>query len=272
MFHYAVGAHGLLGSSFYELPRGGGEISWQPFREKPQCPAPWMNSSGAPLRMTGGWCCYVAGGLAQTPGCRSLRCPGGTGLCCALGPVDPCGAGTGHSRSNTASLTTANPQANSPARAGPGYWASIQNDLNNCASLRGAAVPALITGGTPVPQFMPLCIVQFLSALLSGVDFEGVKTPIPEQSLMPVVWRAPRNHEMSFRALTAFWLPMIGRKMTQARPNGFIEYKGHTRHLSAERSEESCSASGRPPPKGQGEIPRGVYPEAAERDPSLRPG
>jgi hypothetical protein len=30
--------------------------------------------------------------------------------------------------------------------------------------------------------------------------------------------------------------------MTQARPNGFVEYKGHTRHLSAERSEESRSA------------------------------
>jgi len=76
--------------------------------------------------------------------------------------------------SNTASLTTANPQANSPARAGPGY----------CASLRGTAVPAVITGGTPVPQFMSLCIVQLLSALLFGVDVEGVKTPIPEQSLL----------------------------------------------------------------------------------------
>jgi hypothetical protein len=27
---------------------------------------------------------------------------------------------------------------------------------------------------------------------------------------------------------------MMSRKMRQARPNGFVEYKGHTRHLSAE--------------------------------------
>jgi hypothetical protein len=31
---------------------------------------------------------------------------------------------------------------------------------------------------------MSLCIVQLLSALLFGVDVEGVKTPIPEQSLL----------------------------------------------------------------------------------------
>src|SRR5208283_849291 len=48
-----------------------------------------------------------------------------------------------------------------------------------------------------------------------------------------------RQQNVSFRALTAVGLPMMSRKMTQARPNGFVEYKGHTRHLSAERSEES---------------------------------
>jgi hypothetical protein len=120
------------------------------------------------------------GGPAQTPGFWSLRCPEGTGQCCPLSPVHPCGARTGHASSNTASLTTANPQANSRGRAGPGYCASIQNDLNNCASLRGTAVPAVITGGTPVPQFMSLCIVEFLSALRFGADVEGVKTPVPE--------------------------------------------------------------------------------------------
>jgi len=136
----------------------------------------------------------------QTPAFWSLRCSEGTGLCCPLSPVDPCGARTRHSSSNTASSTTANPQANSRGRAGPGYCASIQNDLNNCASLRGTAVPAVITGGTPVPQFMSLCIVQFLPALRFGVDVEGVKTPIPVQSLVFVSRRTPRNHEMSFRA------------------------------------------------------------------------
>ena len=125
--------------------------------------------------------------LAQTPAFWSLRCPEGTGLCCPLSAVDPCGARTPHSSSSTASLTTANPQANSRGRAGPGYCATIQNDLNNCASLRGTAVPAVITGGTPVPQFMSLCIVQFLPALLFGVDVEGVKTPIPEPEVGLVV-------------------------------------------------------------------------------------
>jgi hypothetical protein len=75
------------------------------------------------------------GGLAQTPAFWSLspwafgprklmkiafstlRCPAGTGLCCPLSPVDPCGARARHSGKNTASLTTADPQANSPARA-----------------------------------------------------------------------------------------------------------------------------------------------------------
>jgi hypothetical protein len=110
------------------------------------------------------------GGLAQTLAIGVLRCPEGAGLRCPLSPVDPCGARTGHSSSNTASLTTANPPANSPSRAGPGYGASH----------RGTAVPAVITGGTPMPQFMSLCIVQFLPALRFGVDVEGVRTPIPE--------------------------------------------------------------------------------------------
>ena len=65
------------------------------------------------------------GGLVQTPAFWGLRCAEGTGLCCPLSPVDPCGARTRHSSSNTASLTTANPQANSPARAGPGYCSSV---------------------------------------------------------------------------------------------------------------------------------------------------
>jgi hypothetical protein len=59
----------------------------------------------------------------QTPGFWSPRRPEGTGLSGPLSPVDPCGARTGHSSSNTTRLTTANPQANSPARAGPGYCA-----------------------------------------------------------------------------------------------------------------------------------------------------
>ena len=42
--------------------------------------------------------------------------------------------------------------------------------------------------------------VQFLSVFVSGVDVEGVKTRIPEQSLMFVSRRTPGNHEMSFRA------------------------------------------------------------------------
>ena len=43
---------------------------------------------------------------------------------------------------------------------------------------------------------------------------------------------------------------------------------GHleTMKCHSERSEESCSASGIPPAKDQGEIPRGVYPERPERD------
>ena len=36
----------------------------------------------------------------------------------------------------------------------------IQSDLSNGASFRGTAVPAVITGGTPVPRFMSLCIVS----------------------------------------------------------------------------------------------------------------
>jgi len=35
---------------------------------------------------------------------------------------------------------------------------AIESDLSNGASYRGTAVPAVITGGTPVPRFMSLCI------------------------------------------------------------------------------------------------------------------
>ena len=34
----------------------------------------------------------------------------------------------------------------------------IQSDTSNFASIRGTAVPAVITGGTPVPRFTSLCI------------------------------------------------------------------------------------------------------------------
>ena len=40
------------------------------------------------------------------------------------------------------------------------FTADIQSDLSNGASFRGTAVPAVITGGTPVPRFMSLCIVE----------------------------------------------------------------------------------------------------------------
>ncbi len=48
---------------------------------------------------------------------------------------------------------------------------------------------------------MSLCVVQFLPALLLGVDVEGVKTPIPEQSLMFVSRGTPGNHEKCAKRL-----------------------------------------------------------------------
>ena len=84
-------------------------------------PKPFGGMSACPERQS--LSARQGGRAAKAAGWRRLlvfgvcRCPEGTGLCCPLSPVDPCGARTRHSSCNTASLTTADPQANSPARA-----------------------------------------------------------------------------------------------------------------------------------------------------------
>jgi len=46
---------------------------------------------------------------------------------------------------------------------------------------------------------------------------------------------------LSFRALTALGLPMMSRNSARAHWEQFVEFKGLTRRVSAERSEESRS-------------------------------
>ena len=45
---------------------------------------------------------------------------------------------------------------------------SRQSDLGNGASFRGTAVPAVITGGTPVPRFVSLFIGRSFALPRSG--------------------------------------------------------------------------------------------------------
>ena len=45
---------------------------------------------------------------------------------------------------------------------------TIQSDLSDCASVRGTAVPAVHTGGTPVPRFTALCIARRFGAEITS--------------------------------------------------------------------------------------------------------
>ncbi|SPE27191.1 hypothetical protein SBA2_330001 [Acidobacteriia bacterium SbA2] len=93
--------------------------------------------------------------------------------------------------------------------------------------------------------------VQFLPALLFGVDVEGVKAPVSEQSLMFVSRRTPRSHESV--------IPSEARNLALRRADR--PQKARAKFLA----ESTLSTQSEIPSLRSGQALRAVYPERSER-------